>query len=490
MFERTRRKDFLFALCAVVGLGALNALGMIGRPFWMDEAITTMEFATRPGLLGVYFNYTIPNNHILFTYVVKTCLDLSEWSGFLYGFVLRTPSLLFGCGALALLLVLCARRGGLPAGAALAAFLGVSSTFAIYATAVRGYMLSLCLVAAACLLAARFARRGCFGSGLGYLLISMLCVGTIPTNALALECAALISLRGNPFKRPLRSLWLFLAPPLALAVFYLPILPLFLRSLSLGEGWFSASSALANLYGAFALAFLPLLPFCVWGAVSLWRNAGRYAKSRLLAGLAILLVPVGVELCAGTPPFPRVFLPLWAVWLAILSAPLGRAFKSLGKAAPNLKIPLALGLLLCLQLGTALNFRHEVREALFGDGVHDDLLLPRYAESAFRPDAIAKRVLEISKENPDLGGVFVSFDADHYSVIMHGKFLDVPEGLWLFDSPKRGRIESLPAGKDVLLVCAGKDDLEALEKRFGFKEPELLFDSGVQRLYKVSGAMK
>jgi hypothetical protein len=102
---------------------------------------------------------------------------------------------------------------------------------------------------------------------------------------------------------------------------------------------------------------------------------------------------------------------------------------------------MALGLC-SAQLGTALNFRHEVREALFGDGVHDDLLLPRYAESAFRPDAIAKRVLEISKENPDLGGVFVSFDADHYSVIMHGKFLDVPEGLWLFDSPKRGRNEA------------------------------------------------
>ena len=482
------RGAYFLAFGAVLLLAFLNALGSLGRPFWMDEAITIMEFASRPSFFGTYFSYDIPNNHILFTYVVRLCLGISDYTGTLYGWMLRVPSLIFGVAGLAILFLACVRKGGLQAGSSLIAFMGMSGVFAIYATAVRGYMLSFLLVSLALVFAPALLRRGSFWRHGLYFLVCLAAVGTIPTNLIALEAVALLVIGWPSSRRLARKTWLFLAPAFALGLFYLPILPKFIKCLTLGEGWSSAPAAAWNLYGCFLLVFLPLIPLALWGAFELWRRRpGR--RSAMLIPLGLALLPLLLIFLGRTTPFPRVFLPYWPVWMLLLAPFLGRGLRELKTRFPALKMMMALALLLCVWSAVTMQGREPLRNLLFGDGFSDDLLLPRYMEPGFKPDVLAKRIAERRKETPDLK-VFLTFNADHYSIIMHGKFLDIPEETWLFDSPKLGKVKGIPADSTVLLVCAGRKDLDAVLSRFDLREGELLLDTGAQQLYCISGKSK
>ncbi|MBP5530797.1 MAG: hypothetical protein J6Y54_02030, partial [Lentisphaeria bacterium] len=46
------------------------------RDLWFDEALTVMNFALLPRPLDIYFNYAIPNNHIVFTALLNLWIKL------------------------------------------------------------------------------------------------------------------------------------------------------------------------------------------------------------------------------------------------------------------------------------------------------------------------------------------------------------------------------------------------------------------------------
>ncbi len=479
----SKRNACLLALALICLIALLNALGSIGRVFWMDEAITIMSFTTRPTLLSTYLAYEIPNNHIVYTMVLSLWMDFTQRLGVNYSALLRLPSLLFGLGALALVFLVACKRGALNAGSAIAAFLGISCAFSIYATALRGYMLAFLCVAAAVWLSSWLLRRGGFWRFAAYFALCLAAVGTIPTDIIALEAVAFASLSLSFRRRFLRHAWLFAAPPLALAAFYLPILPKFIRCMSLSEGWHSTGEAIWNLYAGFGLAFLPLLPLCLWGAFLLWRRRPAKRLSLLLA-LCVFLIPLAAALLAKMPPFPRVFLPLWPLWLALMARPLDQALQELKRKFPSFKPLMALGLLLCVWAAIEMKGREQIRDSLFGEGFRDDLFMPHYMELSYRPDLAVKKVAELRKENPSLR-CFVSFRADHFACILQGNSLELPQELWLCDSPKFGKLSSLPKEEDVLLICAGRADLEAALSRFGREGAELIQDFGFQQLYSL-----
>ncbi len=469
------------AICVVAALHCVQA---VVRPFWMDEAITALEFASRPSLLGVYLSYDIPNNHILFTAVLKEWVSLLSLFGPVYDFSLRIPSLLFGIASAALICVAGMRVAGRPAGVAAAAFFIFSNSFLIYASALRGYMLGFLCILVALLLSMALLRRGGPLLYAAYFLACLLAVGTVPTDAIALGAISILHLpellKGR--KRFMRVLWLWISPPLALAVFYLPILPKFIRCLTLGEGWHSASGAAWDVYASFALAFLPLVPLAVGGAVSLWLSFPKM-RWRLAAWACVFLVPLPFILLPATTPFPRVFIPLWAVWIPLLACCCGQAFKLVRRKAPKLHPAMLPLILFCAWTPLQLHNGGAILSAVFGDSSQDELFRPRYMEPGFKPNKIVERVAEMFKAG-EASKVFVSFQADHYAAMLHGQFADLPEGVWLFDSPRRGKVQGRDFDAKALIVCAGKDDFEALKKRFGFKSATLLLDVGVQQLYK------
>lgn len=474
---------FILALAAVCLLGLLNALGAAGRPLWMDETITMTSFATRPTLLSTYLSYDIPNNHIVYTMMISLLMDFMDKFGIATGALLRLPSLVFGVAALALVFLLAALRGSLTAGLALALFLAMSATFSTYATAVRGYMLAFLCVAAAIWLSDSLLRRGGLWRFAAYFSLCLVAVGTLPTDVIALGAVAIAALSKRRLRRLPRLGWLFAAPVLALGVFYLPILPKFIKCMTLGEGWPSSAGAAWNLYGSFAFAFLPLLPLCAWGAALLWRRRPA-ARLPLLLSLAVLLLPLPFIFLGGTTPFPRVFLPLWPLWLVLLARPLGLGFSELKRRFPGLNLVLVSGLALCLWTSLMIQGREPIRDAAFGDGFHDDLFMPFYLEQSYRPDLVSKRIAGLFKESPPFK-VFVSFRADHFTLPFYGAADGLPKELWLHDSPKYGKMPALPDDTDILLVCAGKGDLEATLSRFGLKEAGLVQDMGFQQIYSI-----
>ena len=89
-------------------------------------------------------------------------------------------------------------------------------------------------------------------------------------------------------------------PPLALGIFYLPILDKFLGCIRLGEGWFSRTNALYAMYSG---AFFPVAVsafFAMIAAVIIFRKSrGWVVRFRILCDILILLLPAGAILLTG-----------------------------------------------------------------------------------------------------------------------------------------------------------------------------------------------
>ena len=126
----------------IIGLAAVfSASSLLFRMLWFDEVLTVNLLMKLP-LHRIYFAYEIPNNHIVFTLLEKIWYSIvSMVAGFSY-FYFRLVPLFCGGAAIVLLVRKMIRSCGLAAGVLVPGVFAVSSVFAMYATAVRGFMTS------------------------------------------------------------------------------------------------------------------------------------------------------------------------------------------------------------------------------------------------------------------------------------------------------------------------------------------------------------
>ena len=205
-------------------LGAFLAFlsSYLWRDLWFDEALTIQNFALLPSAATIYNAYVIPNNHIVYTVFLHWWLKLAP--GFLpLDLWCRLLSVLIGGGTLAVLYYFFQKRiKPLPLFLALFA-LAVSSPFLIYSTAVRGYALSMLWVALALAYALNYAEKGKGKDAVLYGLFSLLCVGTIPSNLVALAGVVLYAmpLLKQKFWSDRRFWVLALLPNMMFTLFYL-----------------------------------------------------------------------------------------------------------------------------------------------------------------------------------------------------------------------------------------------------------------------------
>ncbi len=461
----------------------LSSFTYLFRPFWFDEVLTLDNFVMRPPLSRIYFLYEIPNNHIIFSMLEKLWIDFLALFLNTPFFLFRGLSVLAGALALFLLAKRMIRSCGLYGGGLLCAAFAASSACGIFATGIRGYMLGFLFTVLALLFAEKIVKRPSPPGFLGFFLICILSVGTTPTNLAALEAVALFHAPALwKRKRRLRSLlYLFAAPVLALVLFYAPIRGKFLQCLQLGEGWFSAGSAVWNLYASFALIFAGSLPFCIAGFFHLRK---KYPRLRLMciAGFLLFLLPLPAFFVFKAPAFPRVFFPLFPVWILTAGYALC-AYLKMTKRSPALKtLPLFLQILCAALL---VNTVSHAGDALFGSGRNDDITLPYYARSGFDP----QKVVSLIQERVHAGErplVFASFDSDYPSVLFYVSCTDLPENTVIADLPNRPKITRLDfhTGK-CYLVTGGKNDLEQTMRRFGFTVSEPVWTGTFQRLDQV-----
>ena len=477
-----RKRIWLIAIFVVVCGFIPGVRDALFRELWFDEALTIGQFMELPTIGAVYRSYIIPNNHIIYTICLKlwNCLSPDWLSPDLYWRLFTvltaaiTVSVMFNrwrkrYGTITLALALFAFTCSLP--------------FEIYATALRGYMLSMLWI----VLALEFARAWCFKAdwraGAGYFVFCLLTVGTIPSNLSALAGIVIFLFPYFGFRKIFtgKFIYLALAPLAATALFYLPLSRNVAKILKLHEGWDNGSDVVRVVYSSFALAFLPVIIAAAAGGIIYLCTGG---KKKFLWPLLIFLLPLPLIFVRSPAPFPRIFITLWPLWILLLCAGMKHFFAALLTQKKRLA---SAGILLTLAFAWGM-FCHAYRAEL-ASGLHarqdlDDFFSPYYMAPEYKPWSLIRKIKAVAGENGI--PVYVSFNAEPYVLMLYGRMAGIAPSRWLFDNP-RGKVAILPPGCWVLIKTMElrRGELENIKKRFGVKTLKPLFQTGVYSVFQV-----
>ena len=480
----------------------------LGRRIWFDEAITIMNFAMSP-YPDIYLDYTIPNNHIAYTYILKTWLEAVGGILPVSELEFRLPS-----AALAILLVVAAlrfwrRRMGFHAAFAAVACLVASAPFAIYGTAVRGYILTTLLVLLGLEAFLRWEEDGKWWRGAIFFLATLGGVATIPSNALAFASLAVLptphasraiaaaaenGLKNGNFRSFI--LHRILTAALAVAAFlavYAPLWNALRRALIHNNGWLRPWAACLHLAAGFIVAFWPLLAIAVPGAASLLsatRRKGAPAALLLPAmAAAVFLVPFAAVLARRPAPFPRVFMQMWPIWLYLAGRAATR-FMAARRAKGKNPAALLTALLAAAFAAGAVSriWSAELSSLFTARGSADDFFHPYYMADNFNPPKTVDKLLDLTRGHPKRA--FLSQNADFPSIIFYGKLKGVREDYWLFDFPGKTRLANLDpaAGGRVFLVVWNKSDAWLLKNRFSLQNLRRIDAETAQKIFGAETA--
>lgn len=458
-----RRIQKLIFPALVIGALLLFASPYLNRDLWFDEALTYLHFARMGSPRDIYFSYYIPNNQILYS------IALHYWSMLLPGGVdpvvwFRLLSFLF---AAATLLVLYRRfRVRLAGGAILLPVLvalAVSVPFLIYATALRGYMLSALLVTLALDSALNFAARpGCKHAAL-YALWSLAAVATIPSNLLALGGVVLFALPlfGPRFYRRWAFWFLAAIPLVAFAAFYGPIYQKLLGCMALREGWADGGRALLAVYAAFLYSFAMLLLPGTGALLAFDRSGFRWERA---ARAAIWLLPLPA-LLLPVAPFPRVFFPFWPLWTLLVAGGIRDLTALNCRWSRRWNFRVWIGGLVVASLTWSFLAQQPASRLMFsrrfGGAGADDYFYGYYLRNGHKPGETASRIAELADGRPQ--SFYASFFADPWPLMFYlfSSGVDVKE--FRFDGP-RGPVAALEPG--MLVILRADEPAAAVEKRF------------------------
>ncbi len=483
--QSRRKKSFLIAAALFIAVLYFTRDGIF-RPLWFDEALTIMNFMALPGPVEIYYNYVIPNNHIVYTVLLKFWASIYQ-PVVAFDVYLRLFSLVITLAAFGIMFCRWRKQCGIWAVALVCACFAFSLPFGIYSVAVRGYMLSFLLV----VLALEFARRWISGpnwkNGAAYFVISLLAVGTIPSNIIALGavvlCFAEFPLKSRKFIA--RFLFLAIIPLIALAIFYFPISKGVARVMALREGWNNGFAAMTALYLSWAISFLPVIPAAILAVPLILRRKNSWRGA--LITVLVLLLPVPFFLIISPAPFPRVFFSVWPVWMYLLCRGLGHLFAllRLKKFRITLKLLAAVLAAAVVACGMAQQeFKEYLSAKYVGEQALDDFFSPYYMKDSFNPfDAV--KSLQVQGATEGTAKIYVSFNADPYSIVFYGKMLGVTSDVWCFDNP-RGKVLSLENNCRRAILTGGGDE-NAFTGRFKGKVLERASSgNNFQRVYSVS----
>ena len=455
------------------------------RDFWFDEALTVLNFALQENLIDIYWNYPIPNNQILFTFLVRLWLTFQPIGMESTLWLRLLPCLLGGATLAAIYCLFKSRVGGgkilLPVLAAAAA----APPFLIYATAVRGYMASALWITFALHFALRFARKREWRSWSKYAFFCLLTVGTIASNLAVLAGVVLYALPlfGERFWKN-RSFWLLAAaPPAMFALFYLPILPQFLTVMRLGEGWQSGTDVLIAVLASLAYSFGFLLIPATGCLLAFKRPNYNFLWS---ARAAIWLLPIPMALLLKTAPFPRVFFPFWPLWILLIAGGIRDLTAWACRRKHRWNQAVWIGALTLVVIGWGvLSNREEPRLAFSrrtGGAEADDYFYGYYLRDTHRPRLTMRQLRE---RFPDVvPRIYLSFLADPWPLVLYGDLYGISvgdENYCLLQGPNGPATE---IGRRSLVILRADESPAELEKKFHCKLRKL-FENVNHGVYQV-----
>ncbi len=475
-FLKNKNFAFVLACLALAALALHIVVGIFFRPLWFDEALTVMDFVMLPDVADIYRHYSIPNNHIVYNIFLRFWIELC--GPMPYVISLRLFSVLTAFASIFLIMKLWKRRFCRET-AVIACFCFVASLpFAIYATAIRGYMLSFLLIIISLETALCYRDSGKPAHLIFFFIIAFLSAGIMPTNLIASAAIYLLVLPSLNPKEIVsdKTLYLGIIPVAGFFIFYIPIFGKLMKALSLSEGWSSGISASGHFYGAFLIAFLPLIVFALAGIFFSKEKTGGALKVQITL---IFLIPLLVLLLKTPAPFPRAFFCLWPIWIFILCSMADPFIRNSNGKFPGH----ALLAILCICFGWSLlpsGFSTQLSNRL-SKGGQDDFFKPYFMRAEFNPLGTVKKSIEIAGAKTD-SFAFVDFAADCPSIIFYGRLLKVNDGFWIFDRPNR-KASSLGNAESIHVITRTQGEMESIAERFNIKSYELTSDCGYQKIY-------
>jgi len=474
---KIRSRIYLLALFVIACGFILGVRDALFRELWFDEALTIGDFMFLPSVAAIYHNYVIPNNHIIYTMFLKLWNEFYV-SGFAVDFYWRLFSVLTAALTVGVMFERWRKRyGTITLTLVLFAFC-YSLPFEIYSTAIRGYMLSMLWI----VLSVEFARgwvfKGGWRAGAGYFIFSLLAVGTIPSNLLALGGIVIFFFPYFGFKKVFKWKFIYLAaaPLAATALFYLPISRQVAGILKLHEGWNSGFAVVRVVYSSFLVAFFPLAVAAAAGsAVYFYRAKNR----KFLWSLLVFLIPLAIVFIRDPAPFPRVFITLWPVWILLLCAGL-RHFTAICRKRKNHLVIAVFLLAAVTGWGIAShNYKGMLARVCHGEAHLDDYFSPYYMAPEHKPWSLIQRIKKLAGDNEI--SVFISFNAEPGVITLYSRMAGIKAVNWIFDKPYH-KLSYLPQG--AWIVCR-KNEILGIKKRFGVKlEP--LFQNAVYSVFKTA----
>ncbi len=442
------------------------------RQLWFDEALTILQFVNLKNISDIYWHYTIPNNHILFTFAERIWSELCIMiSGGMPDFYYRLVPLGSAFGSIAIIYFCWKKRLGTTMAFLAALCLAVSLPFTIYAVAVRGYMMGIFFV----LLGFEFAfrlRNKKWIYALWYFLAALAAVGTVPSNLLAFAAITLylIPRKFTKIFKP-NIILLAILPVVAFFCFYLPIWSSFMGNVKLGEGWHDKWHAVGVVYLLLLLSMLPLLPLAAKGCYSI--NKQHKPNLVNLGQLLVFLIPLPLVILK-VYPFPRVLLCLWPIWLYTLARLNRHSFKTMRHSFRGALI-LAGIILLCgfLQRETAPWFSKTVIDSSGGNG--DNLVHPYYTH-----DYDPAGTIGMLKDSQ--GPIFISFGGDPFPLIFYALMYGVDYHRLNHDIPV-GKVDKLQNG--TIVILSKNDDPQKFVERFNLKQLVPVKNNGYHRVFQA-----
>jgi len=319
---------FAFLLLSASGLAA---------EVWLDEGLTLSLFVSKgPGY--ILTSYYIPNNHILYNLLLWPLYALGGgWDAPMP--LLRSLSLAAALAGIVFLYKAMERWAGEPEAVLAAAFLGLSHSYIIFSTQLRGYPMSAALVALGLFFLTRMTERNalrCMGS---FAVTAVVAVGVLPTNLVPFVCMGLFFFLCKP---KIKQSWLLPIAPFAGFVWYVRVIDAFVHNLQYGYGKTSALQVAQSLLLA-ALADI----WWAWPCIALGLAAAAARKrARARAGsvrreMLFHVIVFGAILAAllrpGKAPFPRTFFPMLPLVFASLALICGRGLSVLRRSKTSRK---------------------------------------------------------------------------------------------------------------------------------------------------------
>lgn len=442
-------KKYLYALPFIIAAAALRPVLL--RELWFDEALTLLNFVLPLDLGRIYLSYTIPNNQIVYSMLLKI------WDLFYIGYTditvhWRLLSVILSFGMFAVIIHLNKKIDGkrLFATISVLSAISLSAVFLNYATALRGYAASWFFVSLSLLgLYNIFHNRMCSGWSI-YIISSILAVGTVPTNLLALAAALLYAVpwMKKEFYRDKRAYIAAAVLPGSLLIFYLPIIGDLLAAFKLGEGFSGRNAAALVTSGMYFAGFGLLLIFGLF-------RLEKPDKAHLMRYLVWLLPFISIYIL-NRPPFPRVFVTILPVLCMLVIDGIANLTNS---EKWRFFHRAAFFLIIIASQPVILITGAVIAEKSGLSRFEDDFFHPWYMFPGYKVSA----TVELIKELPENATIFISFPADPAPVL----FYAVNNGIsrqFHSDIPFNS-VKKLDNGSAVILRY--DENPAAYEERFG-----------------------